>query len=446
MVKIGLEIHGYLNTREKLFCRCKVEHGAKLTTPNVNICPICVGEPGSKPMLPNKTAVLNILKIGLMLDCKINKKFVWQRKHYNWPDLPKGYQDTVSGAYSIPVGENGAFAGVKIREVHIEEDPAKWDPATGKVDYNRSGIPLIEIVTEPDFSNSEEVISWLKKLILTLSYIKAINKDLGLKADVNVSTHGERVEIKNINSLDSIKKAIEFEIKRQGKEKVVRETRAWSDEKQETIRMREKEQAEDYRFIPDPDLPSILLDEKEIKKIKTSLPESPEIKLEKMIKKFKIDKKNAEILTSNIELVEFFEKISEKIDGKFALPWVTIELLRVLNYNKTTLDRADIIPEHFISLLRLVKDGKITQLKAKEILNRFIPKSFKPDADETRITNKTEIEDFCKEAIKKNSKAVEDYKSGKQESFNFLMGEVMKLSRKRADYKLAREVMEKLMK
>jgi len=446
MVKIGLEVHGYLNTKGKLFCRCKVEHGAKLTTPNVNICPICVGEPGNKPMLPNKQAVLDILKIGLMLECKINKKFIWQRKHYNWPDLPKGYQDTVSGAYSVPVGESGKFAGIRIREVHIEEDPAKWDPATGKVDYNRSGIPLIEIVTEPDFSNSEDVVSWLKKLILTLAYIKAINKDLGLKADVNVSTHGERVEIKNINSLDSIKKAIEYEIKRQGKEKVVRETRAWDENKQETIRMREKEQQEDYRFIPDPDLPSILLDEKEINKIKTGLPESPEIKLEKMIKKFKIDKKNAEILTSNIELVEFFEKISDKIDGKFALPWVTIELLRILNYNKTTLEQVDIKPEHFISLLKLVKDGKITQLKAKEILNSFIPKSFKPEADEARITNKEEIENFCKEVIKKNSKAVEDYKSGKQESFNFLMGEVMKLSSKRADFKLAREVMAKLVK
>ena len=288
-LKIGLEIHGYLQTKEKLFCTCKAEHGLKKVSPNMNICPICTGYPGSKPMLPNAEAIKKIIQIGLMLGCKINKQFLWQRKHYSWPDLPKGYQTTISGSYSIPVGEKGEFLGIKIREVHLEEDPAKWDPETGCIDYNRSGMPLVEIVTEPDFKSAEQVSLWLKQLILTLSYIKALDKDAGIKSDVNVSTYGDRIEVKNVNSISSIVEAINYEAKRQEKEKPLKkETRAWLPEKKETVKMRSKEEAADYRFIPEPDLPIIKLEEKEIQQIKSSLPESPAEKLNKLIKKHKL--------------------------------------------------------------------------------------------------------------------------------------------------------------
>ncbi len=447
--KIGLEIHGYVLTKEKLFCRCKAEHGLKKVSPNVNICPVCTAQPGAKPMLPNTEAIKKILQIALMLKCKINKKFLWQRKHYDWPDLPKGYQTTISGSYSIPVGQDGEFFGIRIRECHLEEDPAKWDPETGCIDYNRSGMPLVEIVTEPDFFSSEEVEKWLRKLLLSLSYIKALDKESGIKADVNVSLHGERIEVKNVNSISAIVRTIDYEIERQNKEKPInKETRAWQDEQGKTIKMREKESAADYRFIPEPDLPMINIKEQEIKMIKNNLPETPEQKLNKLIRKHEINKEDAEILTSNLELVEFFEKVIEKIPADFALTWITIELLRVLNYNKKSLDDLDINikPEHFIELLKLIKKGKITELKAKKILNDFIPKSFSPKKQaekSAKINDKQEISNIVGKVLskKQNQKAVSDYRNGQQKALNFLIGDVMKESDKRADFRVVREVL-----
>jgi aspartyl-tRNA(Asn)/glutamyl-tRNA(Gln) amidotransferase subunit B len=451
-VKIGLEIHGYLQTSEKLFCRCRAERHSS-EKPNTFICPICTGQPGSKPMLPNSEAIKKLIQIGLILGCNINSKFTWQRKHYSWPDLPKGYQSTVSGAYAIPVGENGNFEGIDITEVHLEEDPASWDPETGCVDYNRSGLPLVEIVTEPNFKTSEQVTDWIKKLVLSLSYIKAVDKNAGLKADVNISINqkagGNRVEVKNISSIEDIKNAIKFEIERQEKEGTKRETRRWDSKKIETTKMRDKEEAADYRFIPEPDLPIVNLEKKRIEEIKSKLPETPAEKLDKLIKKHKINKKEAEILSNNFELVEFFEKVSEKIPPEFVLPWVTIELLRVLNYNKKTLEEVEINSEHFSELLGAVKEKKLTELKAKQILNSFIPKSHSISQElkkSERITNEKEIEKFAREAIAKNKQAAEDFLDGKQESLNFLLGEIMKISNRRADFQTAKTVLMKLLK
>jgi aspartyl-tRNA(Asn)/glutamyl-tRNA(Gln) amidotransferase subunit B len=451
MVKIGLEIHGYVLTKEKLFCNCKAEHGLKYFKPNTNICPICTAQPGAKPMLPNNVAVEKSVQIALILGCKINEKLIWQRKHYSWPDLPKGYQNTLSGPYSTPTGIKGNFLGIGITECHLEEDPAAWNPLTGEIDYNRSGSPLIEIVTEPDFKSSKEVIEWLKQLSITLGYIKAIDKSSGLKADVNISIpNGKRVEIKNINSLKNIQQAIEYEINRQEKElPKVKETRMFDEKEAITVKMRSKENAEDYRFISDPDLPVIILEKNRIVKIKSSLPEIPQEKIKRLIKKHKIEKKSAEILTKNLDIAEFFEKVVEKINPKLAVPWITVELLRVLNYEKKTLEEVHIEPQHFIELLGLIEQNKITELKAKEILNKFIPNSFSPKNEaqkNTKISGIEEIEKFTKQAIRENKKAVEDYKSGKQEALNFLVGQVMKLSNKRADFKVTREIIEKILK
>jgi aspartyl-tRNA(Asn)/glutamyl-tRNA(Gln) amidotransferase subunit B len=299
--KIGLEIHSYLLTNEKLFCNCKAsrEKGLK---PNSFICPICTGQPGCKPMNSNSSAVEKSVQIGLILGCKINNILKWQRKHYDWPDLPKGYQTTISGSVE-PIGIKGKFHGIGIWGMHLEEDPASWDPDTGAIDYNRSGLPLVEIVTAPDFKNSDEVVDWLKKLVRHFSYLKTIDSNAGIKVDVNVNISGktERVEIKNINSLENIKKAIDYELERQNKEGSVRETRRFDAVKGKTIRMRGKEEQDDYRFIRDPDLKEIVLSEKFIEKIKKNLPESPEEKLEKLVSKFKIDKKNAEVLAKEID-------------------------------------------------------------------------------------------------------------------------------------------------
>src|SRR3989344_2501036 len=454
-VKIGLEIHGYLDTNEKLFCSCKSIHGAKLTKPNTNICPICTAQPGAKPQLPNSSALNKIIQIALILNCKINNNLIFQRKHYSWPDLPKGYQNTISGTYAIPVGTKGDFEDIKITEVHIEEDPAAWNPETGEIDYNRSGSPLVEIVTEPNFKNSEQVTQWLKQLLHTLSYVKANDKTAGIKADVNVSiNNGKRVELKNINSIENIKNAIEIEIQRQSllpKGIQEQETRTFNSEKQTTILMRTKEQAADYRFISDPDLPIIKLKPARVNKLKSSLPESPKEKLNKLIKKHKLDKKSAEVLTKNIDIVEFFEKVVEKINPQTAVPWITTELLSVLNYNKKSLEDSgiEINVEHFIELLQLIEKKVITELKAKDILRSWIPKSSSPKSaakSSGKIDDEKQINLWCKQAIKNNSKAAADFKSGNANALNFLIGDVMKLSNKRADYVKTRLLLEELLK
>lgn len=450
MVKVGLEIHGYLSTREKLFCSCLSEHGAKYSSPNTNICPICTGQPGAKPMPPNKEAIDKLIQISLILKCKINKRLKWWRKHYDWPDLPKGYQSTISGPYAVPNGENGNFLGIRIRECHLEEDPASWNPETGEIDYNRSGSPLVEIVTEPDFNSSEQVISWLKKLIITLDYIKAIDKRAGIKCDVNVSIkNGKKIEIKNINSLKNIKNAIESEIKRQEKNlPKSEETRRFDEMKNKTVLMRTKENSEDYRFILDPDLSDIIIEDSRVEKIEQSLPETPIEKLNNLIKKYNINKKQAEILIKSLENVEFFEKVIKKVPVKLALYWMNVELLGVLNHNNKTLEDVNIKPEHFIELLKLVENKKITELKAKEILRKFIPNSFSPKdfaLENKKISDLKEIEKIAKEVINKNKKAVNDYKSGKKESINFLIGQLMKETNKRADYKVSKDVLIKLL-
>ncbi len=454
MAKIGLEIHGYINTNEKLFCTCKAEHGIKIAKPNTNICPICTGQPGAKPLLPNKKAIDKAIQIALILNCKINEKLVWQRKHYSWPDLPKGFQNTMSGPYATPNGKNGNFLGIRITECHLEEDPASWNPETGEIDYNRSGSPLIEIVTEPDFKNAEDVGNWLRQLIATLNYIKTIDKTSGIKADVNVSLpefKGARVEIKNINSIKNIQAAINEEIKRQKKDvPKIQETRMFDSEKKETKRMRTKEEAQDYRFISEPDLPVINIQKQRIQKIKSQLPETPQEKVKKLIKKYKILEKHAKILTKKLDVVEFFEKIIKKTNTKLATRWVIEELVSVLNYTKKELGDLNINPAHFIELINMIEKKELTELKAKDILRSWAEKnSYSPKKGikkHKQISKEQDIEKFVDKIIGEHPKAVKDYKSGEFNALNFLIGQVMKISDKRADYKTSKEILEKKLK
>lgn len=454
---VGLEIHGYLNMESgaKLFCNCAINPGAE---PNTTICPVCTGQPGSKPMLPNKDAIEKIIAIAAILDCRINERLIFQRKHYSWPDMPTGYQRTMSGSYSVPVGQEGSFLGIGIEEVHLEEDPARWDPETGNVDYNRSGYPLVEIVTKPDFNSAEEVRIWLRRLTTTLSYIKSINPDLGIKSDVNVSVAPafDRVEIKNVNSFRSIVRAIEYETARQQREvtegrKIARETRAWNDAKGMSIFMRQKETAVDYMFIPDPDLPAVKVTAAEVKKIAEKLPEKPAAKIKKYVQKWKIDHVDAEVLSSEILLAELFEKVAAVVNPILAARWLRRELLRVLNYNKKELEEVQVDERHVIHLLKLVESRKITDEVAKGILEKLIEKPF--DVDEyVRKNNLFAVAEtgvlrkYCEEAIAENPQAVADYKSGKEKALNFIVGSVMKKSKGKATPQQVGEILKRLIK
>jgi len=481
-VKIGLEVHGYLDTSEKLFCMCAargvegIGNRQQVIGVNDRICPICTGTPGSKPMGVNAEAVRKMVEIALVLGSRINYEVVWQRKHYSWADLPKGYQTTVSGAHAKVNAEGGRFRGINITEMHLEEDPAQWNPDTGKINYNRSGLPLIEIVTEPEFSSSEQVVDWLKALVLSLSYIKVVRKNAGIKVDVNVSTYGERVEMKNLNSFEKIRKAIEYEVRRQveayggegGEVKgegyvQERETKMFDEKLGKTIKMRSKEGAADYRFIPEPDLPVLKISKSMVSEVRKSLPEMPDVKLSRLLKKYKVSPEDARILTRNLELVEFFEKLAvadaTEVRGsgerlgeaervKKMLPWITIELLRVLNYNKKTLEDEDveILPEHLAELIRAVEKKEITVLKGKQIMNDFVPRSFsiKGGRDIGMISEEAVL-NLCRQVVSENSKVVDEFKSGKSASLNYLIGEVMRLSEKRADFRLVGETLKRML-
>ena len=455
-IKIGLEVHGYLDTSEKLFCMCRTSADCDSDDKvNDRVCPICTGQPGSKPMAVNGEAVRKVVQIATIFGSKINTSgLIWQRKHYNWADNPKGYQTTISGAHATTNAVGGKFGGINLWELHLEEDPAQWNPETGKINYNRSGLPLVEIVTAPEFSSGEQVVEWLKALVLTLSYVQAVRKNAGIKVDVNVSTYGERVEIKNLNSLEKIRKAIDYEIARQieahdNGEVQTRDTLAFDEKLGRTIKMRSKEGASDYRFIPDPDLPEIVISKKMIADVKASLPEMPDVKLAKLLKKYRVSESDARILTKNLELVEFFEGLVESgAEVKKGLPWVTVELLRVLHYNKMSLEdvEVDVRPAHLAELIKAVDEGKITKLKGKQILNDFVPKSFslKDHKGEVASIDEAAVENLCRQVIDDNVKVVAEYKGGKDASLNYLIGQVMRLSERRADFKVAGETLKRL--
>lgn len=455
-IKVGLECHCYLNmeNRTKLFCDDAIDSQAE---PNTNICPICTGMPGCKPMAANEEALRKIIAIAVMLDCKINKRLLFQRKHYSWPDLPSGYQRTMSGSYSTPVGENGKFLGIGISDIHLEEDPARWDPETGEVDYNRSGFPLVEIVTKPDFRDAEQVRGWLNKLVTALGYIKAIDPEAGIKSDVNVSIapNFNRVEIKNVNSFKSIMRSIIYEIGRQEREakqgkRIEQETRAWDDAKGLTVFMRSKEQALDYMFIPDPDMPVINVGDSYIKEISKVLPEKPQEKIERYVKQMKIDKTDAEIISSELVLAQMFEEIAKEVSPVLAARWLRRELKRVANFNKKEIHELDIEAKHMVQLLKLVETGQITTSTARKILEQLVEKAF--DVEEyvrknklLAVSDKKHIEELCAEAVAENKQAVEDYRKGSQKAMNFLVGVVMKKSAGKATPKEVNELLKEML-
>ena len=462
---IGLEIHAELNTKTKLFCSCPTKGSDE---PNTRTCEICLGMPGSKPVL-NKKAVEFALKLCLALNCEISPELVFSRKSYFYPDMSKNYQ---TSQYEVPLGKKGNLKlkngkEIGITRVHMEEDPASLiHPAGLKdsqyvlVDYNRSGNPLAEIVTEPDLTSPDEARDFMKQLITVLDYLEIFDINSGvIKADANVSIKESdytRVEIKNITGFKEIERALAYEVNRQKQEskhhkKIDQETRAWDSENGITFSLRKKETEEDYGYIIDTDLTLVEITEKWVKEIKKDMPELAQDKVKKFVEKNKIKKEDAEILAAEKELAEMFEKVAEEINPILAAKWLRRELIRVLNYNKKELHEVEINENHMIDLLKLVEQKKITDNVAAKILEKLIEKPFdikeyvKKEGLEA-VSDVSELEKFCREAIKENPKAVEDYKKGETKALNFIVGKIMQKTRGKATPKEVNDILIRLIK
>lgn len=447
-VKIGLEIHVPLKTQQKLFCDCPTNY-YEVDQPNINTCEVCTGMPGSKPYPLNEFALESAVMISKLFNCKsISENIYVKRKHYNYPDLPSGYQRT-----SEPLGINGELNNVGIWEIHIEEDPGRYDLETGRVDYNRSGVPLVEIVTAPDMKSSEDVRNFMKDLINILKYTERI-VDVGgvLRADVNISIeNGARVEIKNINSVRGAYKAINYEILRQKNLMkrggvVKQETRGFNEKSMITISLRVKETAEDYRYIPDPDIPPLLIEQDFIDRIE--LPETPQNRKERLIQKYKISEMYAQTIVRDKEIADLFEIVVEKINPEISAEWICREVLRQLNYRGIDLNESKLNSKIIIELLDIVQKNEITENTGKKILERIIdtgesPRKILQDENLGRVSGADELSVVADEVIRENPSAVQDYKYGKSEALNFLMGCVMKKMQRRADVKVVVELLRK---
>ncbi|MFH1722045.1 MAG: Asp-tRNA(Asn)/Glu-tRNA(Gln) amidotransferase subunit GatB [Candidatus Altiarchaeota archaeon] len=446
-IKIGLEIHVPLATKQKLFCTCPTNY-YEVVLPNTNVCEVCTGMPGSKPHPINERALESVVMISELLNCKTSttKTFV-KRKHYNYPDLPSGYQRT-----SEPIGIDGNLAGVGLWEVHMEEDPGRYDLATGNVDYNRSGVPLIEIVTAPDMNSPIQMREFLRELTNLLAYTGRV-VDVGgvMRADVNISIEGgARVEIKNINSVRGAFKAVSFEIIRQknmakrGVE-VKQETRGFNEKNMITTELRTKESAADYRYIPDPDIPPLVLDKKFIDSIE--LPETPERRRKRLVKDFGLEEKFAGLLVAEKQLADLFEDVAKDSNPQMASVWITQEVARQLNYRSQELRETKLHAKQIIELLNLLEKKEVTDAVAKKLIERVID-SGESIAEIVKkeslgvVESVDELGNAADEAIKENAQAALDYKDGKQESLNFLMGQAMKKMKGRAKP----DVVQKLLK
>jgi len=466
-VVIGLEIHCELDTNTKLFCGCsKKQSNGNEDAPNSRCCPICLGHPGSKPVL-NKKAVEYALKLCLALNCKISPELIFSRKSYFYPDMSKNYQIS---QYEIPLGKDGMLKlrngkEVAITRVHVEEDPASLIHPVGLkesayvlVDYNRSGNPLVEIVTEPELVSPDEARDFMKQLINVLNYLEIFDINNGiLKADANISIKESgytRIEIKNITGFKEIERALVYEVNRQTGEakrgiQIHNETRAWDSEKGITFSLRKKETEEDYGYIIDTDLIVVEIADKWLKEIEKSLPELAQDKVKKFVEKHKIKKEDAEVLAAEKEIAEMFEMVAEEINPILAAKWLRRELVRVLNYNKKELHEVELDEKHIIDLLKLVENKKITDNVASKILEKLIEKPFdikeyvKKEKLEP-LSDISELEKYCRDAIEENPKAVEDYKKGEAKALNFIIGVVIKRTRGKATPKEVNEIILKM--
>ena len=456
---IGLEVHVELATKTKIFCSCSTQFGG---APNTHTCPVCTGMPGSLPVL-NKQVVEYAMAIGLATNCDITQVCKFDRKNYFYPDNPQNYQ--ISQLY-LPIARNGyveiEVAGqkkkVRIHEMHMEEDAGKlihdeWDD-TSLVDYNRSGVPLVEIVSEPDMRSADEVIAYLEKLRTIVQYLGASDCKLqegSMRADVNLSVRevgaaefGTRTEMKNLNSFKAIARAIEGERERQielieeGKQ-VVQETRRWDDNKESSHAMRSKEDAQDYRYFPEPDLEPIIISDEWIQKVKDRQPELRSEKLERYKKEYDIPQYDAEILTNSKHMADIFEEAAT-ICGKpkKVSNWLMVETMRLLKENGMEPEDIDFAPENLAALVELTEAGTINSSVAKEVFEKIFaedidPKAYVEEHGLKTVNDDGALEEVLKKVIADNPQAVADYQGGKKKALGALVGQTMKTMKGKAD-------------
>jgi len=443
--RIGLEIHVQLNTKRKLFCFCST----KATKPNTQVCEVCLGMPGAKPMLNNR-ALMFAIGLALALKSGINELSRFDRKTYFYPDLPKNYQIT---QYHYPLSRGGYIElnnkKIRITRIQLEEDPGAITYTQhidvskySLIDYNRSGIPLCEVVTEPDFSSAKEVKQFLKKFVSIIKHLKIYSSAMSLRVDTNVSIgKNPRVEIKNIGSIKDVVSAIDHEIFRQTqliqkKEKIKQETRRFTGSS--TQLMREKETEEDYGYIIDPDLPPIIPG-RWLQDIFKSMPELPDQRVQRMMKQYNINKHQALAIVSEKELADFFEAVAKKVNPKLVASWTAGQLLKVLNYNNFFFSETKLKPPQFVSFLELVQEDEISDragdlLLRELVLNPQNPKQLARKLNFLKMTDK-ELLKLTKAVLKKHRQAIEQYKKGKQKPLMFLIGQVISESKGRADAK-----------
>ena len=485
---IGMEVHVELKTNSKMFCSCA--NNPDEMEPNKNICPICMGHPGTLPVA-NKKAVEYVIKTGLALDCKIAEFSKFDRKNYFYPDLPKGYQIS---QYDKPLCEKGSLIindrKIGITRIHLEEDTGKLihpkKAGYSLVDLNRAGTPLMELVTEPEIKSSAEAKEFCKQFQLIVKYIGVSDADMEkghMRCEVNISLKpkgqkefGTKVEIKNLNSFRAVERSIEYEIKRQTEvldedRKIVQETRGWDADKQQTYSQRKKEEAHDYRYFPEPDLPPLDLTKKagmfDVQKIKDGIPELPLLKKYRFINQYKLTEENAKILSEDKELANYFEEIISElkhwikdkgIDGdklnkltKLTANYILTELQRLLYKNGNLVSECKITAENFAEFITLIDEGKISSSGAQEMLAEMFttggdPSNILNEKGLGQISDESEIEKIIDEVIKNNPQSVEDYKSGKEVALKFLVGQTMKESRGKANPQIARDMLEKKLK
>jgi len=466
---IGLEIHVELKTKSKMFCSCL--NDANESHPNVNICPICMGHPGTLPVI-NEEALKKVIKTGLALNSDIPEHSKFDRKNYFYPDLPKGYQIS---QYDMPLCKGGFLKvngkKIKITRVHLEEDTGKLihpeETQYSLVDFNRAGIPLMELVTEPDITSAIEARKFAEEFQLILRYlgVSEANMEKGqMRVEANISLKkgsklGTKVEIKNLNSFRSVERGIDYEIERQAKllkagKKVIQETRGWHDFKEITFSQRAKEESHDYRYFPEPDLPPLHFGLKTIREIKGEIPELPFGRRERFKKEYGILDKEIEVLVQNKDLGEYFEKVMSEIgDRKLVKPctnYMLTDLQGLLKRASVVEEDFRITPEDFAKFIVLISQGKISSKIAKQVLAEMFSTGADPfhiikKKGLVQITNEREIEMAVKEVIFKNPKAIEDYKKGKENAFQFLIGQVMARTRGKANPTLVNKILEALL-
>ena len=470
---IGLEVHAQLLTDSKIFCRCGTVFGAPQ---NSQVCPVCLGMPGVLPVL-NRTAIEFTVKMGLATNCHIAEHSIFARKNYFYPDLPKGYQIS---QYEEPLCENGwieveledgALKRIGLTRIHLEEDAGKSVHAEEYVsenetliDVNRCGTPLIEIVTEPDIRSPREAYLYLNRIRQLVRYLGICDGNMeegSLRCDANISVRpvgeqkfGTKTELKNMNSFRNVEKALEFEINRQiqlleSGGKVVQQTLLWDAANGKIMPMRSKEQAHDYRYFPEPDLVPLRVDEKWREEIRASLPELPMARRNRFIEQLGLPKYDAEVLSDEKSIADYFDATAKLVkDAKMASNWVMGEVLRVLKEKKIEISSFSIAPPALAELLNLIADGTITNKIAKEVFEEMLAanKSAKIIVAEkglVQVSDTSIIEKAADEVLATNPKEVERYRSGEEKVFGFLVGQLMKATRGKANPKVANAILKK---